>query len=133
MYGTKEAILYAIEHENEYEKIVFDPYRGVYANDIVNIPHLYYAFYAKLEPSLLQNANLNHTNAEEITVGKYVFRRTNCRWDRYKRGELYIASPWALPEKDIPEDKVLKQINLVSGELAYKIVAPWEVFNPNGK
>ena len=45
MDGSKEAFRYAIEHAEEYDVIVVDPYRGVISPNIISIPHMYLLFF----------------------------------------------------------------------------------------
>ncbi len=68
-YGNKEAVLYAKQHEKEYNRIIM-----TYAYDQ---PYIYYLFYNKVDPSWYQN-NWNYTGNGTVDrfyrkIGKYEF------------------------------------------------------------
>lgn len=66
MGGTKTAVLYVLDHKNQYDEIVFDPVRGIQGPYIVSVPDEYILFYSNYAPTLYQ---------EELKVGnKSVFR-----------------------------------------------------------
>lgn len=126
MKGTKEAVLYALENKDKYNEIVFDPYRGVEAPYIVNIPHMYILFYSAYDPGKYQK-EAKKINDELFVFNKFTIRRINWRIeaDRKKKGILFIGSPWSLPLKDLREDEILKRIYLSNNkDLALLIVTP---------
>jgi len=110
MEGTKQTVLYALANKDQYSEIVFDPYRGIEAPYIVNVPHMYILFYAKYDPLTYQN---------EITI-----RKINWRVDRAKKGTLFVGSPWSLPLQDIKEGEILQKVYLLNGDLALLTVSP---------
>ncbi|MCL4415385.1 MAG: hypothetical protein M1365_01595 [Actinobacteria bacterium] len=123
MEGTKESVIYALENKDKYSEIVYDPYRGIEAQDIVNIPHMYVLFYSKYDPSSFQQIIKYHGN-EVFSFDKFTFRRINWTIDRTKKGVLFIGSPWSLSEKDLKKEDILKKIYLSNGNLALLIVSP---------
>ena len=129
MYGSKNTILYALSQENSYNEIIISPRRGISANDIINTPHLYYFFYAKLDPKVVQSAFQNHKNGEALQVGKYTFKEINWYNERLRKNTLFITSPWNFSEQEIKKVTILEKFYLLSGELALVAV----VHNPDAK
>ncbi|MDP3973534.1 MAG: glycosyltransferase family 39 protein [Candidatus Daviesbacteria bacterium] len=123
MEGTKETVLYALENKDKYREIVFDPYRGIEAQNIVNIPYMYVLFYSQYDPVKFQTEQ-KENQGEIFKFDKFVFRRIDWRQDRLKRGILFVGSPWSLPLQDIREEEILKKIYLTNGNLALLVVSP---------
>lgn len=123
MEGTKESVLYALSNKEKYNEIVFDPYRGVEAPYIVNIPYMYILFYSKYDPYVYQNENKRY-GSDLFGFDKFTIRPVDWRLDRSKTGTLFIGSPWSLPLQDVKEENILKRIYLSNGELALLIVSP---------
>jgi len=125
MEGTKETVLYALDNKDKYQEIVYDPYRGIEAPYIVNIPHMYILFYSKYDPAKYQT-EAKHFGKDTFGFDKFTIRKIDWREDRFKKGILFIGSPWSLPENDLAEAEILKKIYLGSGRLAFFIVSPKE-------
>lgn len=123
MEGTKETVLYALANKEKYQEIVYDPYRGIEAPYIVNIPHMYFLFYSKYDPFTYQTIPKNF-GQEFFNFDKFTIRRIDWRVDREKQGVLFIGSPWSLPRHDLKAGEILKEIYLSSGDLAFLIVSP---------
>ncbi|MBI2335038.1 glycosyltransferase family 39 protein [Candidatus Daviesbacteria bacterium] len=123
MEGTKESVLYAIEHKDEYQEIVYDAYRGIEAPYIVNIPHMYILFYSQYDPTKFQQ-EVKDFPTKGAHFDKFTIRSIDWITDRSKKGTLFIGSPWSLPDKDSEHVKVLKKIYLSNGALALVIVTP---------
>lgn len=123
MEGTKQTVEYALEHNNQYSQIVFDPTRGLDGPYIVSIPHMYVLFYSKYDPAVYQKEN---KRKEDNIFGfdKYRFRSINWRADQNKTGVLFIGSPWSIPEKDLKPNELLKKVYLTNGQVAFLIVSP---------
>jgi hypothetical protein len=121
MNGTKAAVEYILQNQNNYKEIVFDPYRGVIAPYIVSIPHMYILFYSQYDPYVYQT-ELKRTGSEYYGFGKYTIRKINWPVDRSSKDTLFIGSPWVLSEKDIRQENILKKIYLENGSLAFLIV-----------
>lgn len=125
MEGTKETVLYALDNKDKYQEIVYDPYRGIEAPYIVNIPHMYILFYSKYDPKTFQKEILDFPKYG-AHFDKFTIRPINWREDRSKKGVLFIGSPWSLPENDLVGAEILKKVYLGSGKLAFFIVSPKE-------
>lgn len=123
MEGTKETILYALKNQEKYSEIVYDPYRGIEAPYIVNIPHMYLLFYSKYNPTAYQNIVKKHQENEVFRVDKFTFRQIDWHSDKFKTGTLFIGSSWSLPQKDLKEGQVVERVYLSNGNLAFLIVA----------
>lgn len=111
-YGSKEAIEYAKEHEDEYANIVI-----TYKYDQ---PYAYYLFHNKVDPAWYQN-NWNFTKNGEMPrferrIGKYIFRNINWGEDQKLKNTLFIGTP-----DEIPESSSIKQINFLNGDRAFNI------------
>ncbi len=125
MEGTKETVLYALSNTEKYNEIVYDPYRGIDAPYIVNIPYMYILFYSQYDPNLYQK-EIKRSGSDLYGFGKFTIRRIDWREDRKKIGTLFIGSPWSLPEKDISKEEILRKVYLSGGQLAFFIVSPKE-------
>lgn len=123
MEGTKETILYAIKNKNSYREIVYDPYRGIEAPYIVNIPYMYYLFYSKYDPGTYQKER-KYSGNEIFSFNKFTTRRIDWRTDKLQEGVLFIGSPWSLPQKDLKKEEILEKVYLLNGDLAFLIVSP---------
>lgn len=123
MEGTKETVLYALKNKDKYREIVYDPYRGIEAPYIVNIPHMYLLFYSQYDPATFQNIVKNHNSSEALHFDKYTFRPIDWHTDKYQKGVLFIGSPWSLPQKDLRKEDILEKIYLANGNLAFLIVS----------
>lgn len=123
MEGTKETVLYALNNKEKYKEIVYDPYRGIEAPYIVNIPHMYFLFYSKYDPLTYQT--MPKTFGKELySFDNFTVRKIDWRVDREKQGVLFIGSPWSLPRHDLKAGEILKEIYLSNGDLAFLIVSP---------
>lgn len=123
MEGTKETVLYALKNKDKYTEIVYDPYRGIEAPYIVNIPHMYFLFYSGYNPASFQNI-AKYYDKEVFSFDKFTFRKIDWNTDKFKKGTLFIGSPWSLPEKDIKKENILEKVYLSNGNLAFLIVSP---------
>lgn len=123
MEGTKESILDALANKEKYQEIVYDPYRGVEAPYIVNIPYMYILFYSQYDPAKFQTEP-KQSNPDLYKFDKFTIRKIDWRMDRNKVGTLFIGSPWSLPEKDIKPQDILQKIYLSGGQLALMAVSP---------
>lgn len=123
MEGTKETVLYVLKNKDKYREIVYDPYRGIEAPYIVNIPHMYFLFYSQYDPAIFQNIVKNHNSNEPLHFDKYTFRPIDWHTDKYQKSVLFIGSPWSLPQKDLTKEDILEKIYLANGNLAFLIVS----------
>lgn len=123
MEGTKETILYALTNKDKYSEIVYDPYRGIEAPYIVNIPYMYILFYSSYNPAAYQTEKKIY-GADYFHFDKFTIRKIDWRKDKNNKDILLIGSPWSLPQKDIREDQILKKVYLSNGNLALLIVSP---------
>lgn len=123
MEGTKETVLYALANKDKYREIVYDPYRGIEAPYIVNIPYMYILFYSQYEPNFYQTEPKRFSQ-DLYGFDKFTIRRINWRTDRQKTDTLFIGSPWSLPQQDIATGDILKKVYLSNGDLALLIVSP---------
>ena len=123
MYGTKEAVLYALDHQSEYKEIIFDPVRGRDSGDVVSIPHMYILFYSKYDPAKYQKEE-KRTGEDTYGFNKFTIRKINWPLDRRSgEGKLFIASKWSIPERDIQENVLKKKVYLLDGDLVFFIVS----------
>lgn len=123
MEGTKETVLYALQHKDKYQEIVYDASRGIEAPYIVNIPHMYILFYSQYDPIKFQQ-EVKDFPIKGAHFDKFTIRPIDWRVDSSKKGTLFIGSPWSLPSEDSEHVKVLRKIYLRNGALALLIVTP---------
>ncbi|HET7098855.1 MAG TPA: glycosyltransferase family 39 protein [Patescibacteria group bacterium] len=125
--GLKQAVLYIGKHQDDYKEIVFDQRHGVDAPNMVANPFLYVRFYLKYDPKRYQDETKTlGTDIESpyFKFDKYTFRHIEWGDDKFKKGVLFVGSPWNLPEKDLKKGELLKKIYLTNGNAAYFIVSP---------
>lgn len=123
MEGSKESVLYAVSNLNKYQKVIYDPIRGVEGPFLVNAPHIYILFYSKYDPKFYhQIAKVESENL--YGFDKYSIRPINWNEDKNQKGMIFIGSPWSLPLKEIKEEEILRKIYLKNGKLALIIVSP---------
>lgn len=112
-YGNKEAVEYAKQNEEKFEKIVMS-----YKYDQ---PQAFYLFYNKIDPAWYQE-NWNFTGNGEMPrferkIGKYEFRNVDWGKDQALKSTLIIAAPDEVPDQ--PSQKI---IYFPDGSIAYKII-----------
>ncbi len=117
MEGTKESILYALQNQDKYQEIILDPYRGVRAGDVYNIPDVYLLFYSKFDPAAFQRIKADYPKTG-TKIGKFTVRKIYWPEDRNLPNRLFIGSPWSLTLSDIKEDQIMQKFYLTNGELA---------------
>lgn len=127
-YGYQQVIDYVNENQAGYDRVIFTKYYGE--------PHLFYAFFTKLNPRDLQSGGDNIR-----------FKQTNWFWTD-KIGDTYFVNDWEIPKmledtlplesggqvevensllvfspQSLPENvKILKTINFKDGSPAFYIV-----------
>lgn len=124
--GLKQAVLYAYDHQDKYQEMVFDPVRGIEGPYLVSNPYLYVLFYTKYDPYTYQTESKVRSQDKTyfLKFNKYTFRAIDWVKDGKKKGTLFIGSPWSLPEKDMRDGEILQKIYLTNGSLAFLIVSP---------
>lgn len=123
MEGTKQSVLYALENKDKFQEIVYDPYRGIEAPYIVNIPYMYILFYSQYDPAVFQRITKRHGD-DLFGFDKFTIRKIDWRVDRERKDTLFIGSPWSLPIQDIKEEEILQRVYLSNGALALLVVSP---------
>lgn len=123
MEGTKEAVEYALSNKEKYDKIIFDPVRGIQGPYISSIPHEYVLFYSKYDPVSYQPAKKRLMDGS-FSFDKFEFRSIDWSKDSEAKNVLLIGSPWSLPEKELKEEEILEKVYLSGGQLAFLIVSP---------
>lgn len=123
MEGTKETVEYALFNKSKYDKIIFDPVRGIQGPYISSIPHEYVLFYSKYDPLTFQKES-KISNEGFFVFDKFEFRSIDWSKDKNKKNTLLIGSPWSLPAKDLKDDEILQRVYLSNGKLAFLIVSP---------
>ncbi|HSW77147.1 MAG TPA: glycosyltransferase family 39 protein [Candidatus Saccharimonadales bacterium] len=114
-YGNKEAIIYAKQHEKEYDHIFMS-----YSYDQ---PYIYYLFYNKIDPSWYHK-NWNYSGKGTVDrfyrrIGKYEFVNITDK-QLIKRKSLIIGTPDEVSGK---ESILKKEIKFPDGRIAYKIIS----------
>ena len=113
-YGYKDALNYAKEHEEEFDKIIM-----TYKYDQ---PYIYYLFYNKIDPAWYQqNWDYNKTGTTDRfkrVIGKYIFKNIDYQKDSVSSKTLLIGTPEEIPENA----KIIKIIRFPDGKVAFKIV-----------
>lgn len=128
-YGTKEAVEYAKQNETKYDKIFFTKKYGE--------PHIFYLFFNKITPDILQDANqtirfyqsewywidkigkyyfLNEKDIPETSVENFTLESKEVIMSK---NSLLITSPDHVPQNS----KTLKTIYFLDGKVAYIIVS----------
>lgn len=121
MEGTRESVLVALEHSNEYDQIIYDPVRGVDGPYIMNAPHAYILFYSQYDPNQYHQLPKN-ADEESFSFDKFSIRKINWVEDQNKTKTLFIGSPWSIPLDTLQDNEILKKIYLTNGKLALIVV-----------
>lgn len=112
-YGYKEAIKYARENEEKFDKIIM-----TYEYDQ---PYIYYLFYNKIDPAWYQNNwDYNKTGLTDRfkrIIGKYEFGNIHYLRDSILSNTLLIGTPSEIPDNA----KVIKVIKFPDGKVAFRI------------
>jgi len=125
-YGMKEVAEYVWAHQKEYKNIIIDSSFGTSGPFTVGTPHLYMYFYGRYDPLSLQNDPRHGKGPDRDSSDflNFVFRPIYWPSDRYKKGDLFVGSPWSLPPDDLKEAKILKTVYFKNDATAFLIVAP---------
>lgn len=105
-YGWKEAVVYAKENEDDYERIL------VTNDEPLEKSYMFFLFYLRYPPSEYQKIGRNASGGFEAQhyFDKYVFRKID--WEKdVSPDTLYIGRP-----TEIPSDKVVKTIYNLNGK-----------------
>ena len=111
-YGMEEAVAYLNENQAKYDQVVVSRSLGV--------PHIWVAFYGKLDPKLVQDASVEWAKQQEekgvvytdqlgnYRLGKYVFGDVNLE-DIVRTGKksLVMGRPWEFKR----ENQILMTVN----------------------
>ncbi|PIU03834.1 hypothetical protein COT44_00955 [Candidatus Shapirobacteria bacterium CG08_land_8_20_14_0_20_39_18] len=117
-YGYKEAALYAIQHQKEYDEIIIDSAFGTLGPYIIGTPHLYVLFYGKLDPRQTQIER----NIKDGKFSNFSFRTIYWPNDKLLKNTLFIGSPWRLPMEDLDKQQIIKTIYFKNGKPGFLIV-----------
>ncbi len=121
LYGYREVVAYIKNKTENYEQVIFTQQYGQ--------PYIYYLLYSAYEPSKYQSQAklIEHPEGDVGRIEKIdnlEFRDIYWPKDRFIKNSLFIGGPYELPKKDIVEgeSKLLKEINYLNGEVAFRIV-----------
>lgn len=113
-YGAKEAMKYAYENKDKYEKVII-----TYEYDQ---PYAFYLFHNKIDPVWYQENWNFTTNGQmprfERKFGNIEFRDIDFGRDSAMQNTLIIGTPQEIPENV----NILKEIKFLDGKPAYRIV-----------
>jgi len=121
LYGYREAVEFIKDKTNDYDQVIFTQRYGQ--------PYIYYLFYTAYDPSKYQpQAKLIGDPKGDVgrieRIDNIEFRDIYWPEDRDTKNTLFIGGPYEIPLQDITEEesRVLKEINYLNGELAFRIV-----------
>lgn len=123
MEGSREVVEYILANQGSYEKIVFDPNRGLEGPYLVNVPHLYLLFYSKYDPTKYQNIK-KEFKENSFVFDKYEIRNIYWPNDRFSKDTLFVGTVWSIPDIDIKKEQILRTIYLKNGREGYRVVVP---------
>lgn len=120
VYGAREIMSLITPIEDQYSQIIF--------TKSLSEPHIFVAFYGKINPSFYQAQSLKWTFEVEghdwvdqlpvYTLGKYSFRNINWPADLELVDALIVSPAAAVPEKA----NIIAKINYPNGNPAYVLV-----------
>lgn len=124
--GAKEAMMYMLQNQNQYNGVVFDTRRGTDGPYQVTNLFVYLLFYSQYDPHTYQTETKINGSKENplYQFNKYSFRYINWQTDHWNKNTLYIGSQWSFPENIAETDNLLKKIYMKNGSPAYYIVSP---------
>lgn len=116
-YPFKQIALFAWYNYSQFDQIIIDPVYGDVAPVQAVAVHYYLAYYGNYSPDRFQkDLKLNEWG---MSVDKFAIRTVYWPKDQKLQNTLIIASPWSLPIKDLPKEKILKTFNFYNGKPAY--------------
>jgi 4-amino-4-deoxy-L-arabinose transferase-like glycosyltransferase len=121
-YGYREVVNSIAPKVSTYQRIIFTPKYGQ--------PYIYWLFYTKYDPrGYQQQAKLTESPVGDVgrieKIDNIEFRDIYWPSDRGLGKSLFIGDEFDLPKKDLdqtPGTKILKEINFLNGQLAFRIV-----------
>jgi 4-amino-4-deoxy-L-arabinose transferase-like glycosyltransferase len=120
LYGYKQAFN-DLEDTRKYNKVI--------VTDKYGQPYIYYLFYNKYYPvKFQQQAKLDQPTVDVGTIRRIdniEFRPIYWPADRGEKNSLFLGTAFELPDQDVkpfPEFKILKEINYLDGQSAFKVV-----------
>lgn len=130
IYNQARGMLYGRRQAQEFLQEIEANYKEIIVSRQLSEPHIYVAFYKKLDPGHYQKASLDWLRYEkegksfvdqlgEYRLGKYVFRQINFEKDS-RHGSLLVGQLQDFPT----QVRKLKVINYPDGKPAILIVDP---------
>jgi len=111
-YGYKEAVQYACENKDSYEKIIITDKYGIEPPSIKTVPHFYVLFHCEFDPKSFQ---------ETRQLFNIEGRQPHWRIDSRRNNTLLIGSSRDFPE-GFPEEKIMKKIYFLNDKPALYFV-----------
>lgn len=119
-YPFKEVALFTWSHHDDFDQIIFDPVYGETTPVIGTASHYYMAYYGGYPPSKFQKEYRVGSKPREVIFDKFSIRQVYWPYDKELKNTLIIASPWSVPEQDIPDkSKIIKRFYFYNGKLAF--------------
>ncbi len=112
-YGWLDMAKFVNDHAKEYDKVIVDPRFGRAGPYIVGVPHLYFLYQSKYDPSHYQSqiaTQSGKTNFDNIYF-------ENINWFSYDHSQntLYVGSPWSFPLRDISPQQIIYSVKYLDG------------------
>lgn len=119
-YPFKEISQYIWSQYNNFDRIIFDPKFGEIAPFVGVGAHYYLAYYGNYPPEKFQKEFHYGNKPREILFDKFSIREVYWPVDKDLKRTLIVASPWSVPEQDIPDkNKIIQRFNFYNGKLAF--------------
>lgn len=123
-YAWKDMALYVLANADKYDTVYVDPRLGTQGPYIVSTPHLYFLFYDQYDPATFQAS-------PEVKAGRSSFKNFKFEyidWGRYDHSEnnLYVASPWSFPMKEIKPSQIKHTVKFLNGQVGLLAISDHE-------
>lgn len=123
-YAWKDTALYVLANADKYDTVYVDPRLGTQGPYIVSTPHLYFLFYDKFDPAVFQAS-------PEVKAGRSSFKNFKFEyidWNGYdhSKNNLYVASPWSFPMKEIKPSQIKHTVKFLNGQVGLLAISDHE-------
>ena len=116
-YGYKQAAEYISQNYNKYDRIVVDPRFGD-VNIYVGVPHLYLAYFTRLDPYRLLE---RHDTKDGLFFDKYQITSINWNLEKVKPKTLYLV-PFDNKPNSVINLRTVKEIKLPNYKVEFYLL-----------
>lgn len=118
-YPFKEVAKYIWSEHDNFNQIIFDPQFGEVTPVIGAAAHYYLAYYGNYPPVNFQKSYRIGQKDREVLFDKFSIRKIDWLSDNKLTNVLVIGSPWSIPIRLVPKEKIVKTFYYYDHEIAF--------------